>query len=204
MNLDLVALAADKSIEETLRGLLERPQAVGIRPTRYEVIRHPEKDPGCFHNPEEYLHPYVHDSRHALVVLDQRWEGVPNESAEDLAVRVEERLRDVWNDRAGVVVIDPELEVWVWSDSPHVDDVLGWRGRTPSLRDWLQEHGLWDQDQPKPPDPKAAYEAALQEVQLQKSSSNFRSLAERVGLGRCADRSFRRLLEILRDWFPRT
>ncbi len=207
MNLDLVVLAADKSIEEALRGLLGRHEAIGIRPIRYELIRHPERDPGCFHNPEDYLAPYAHDCRHALVVLDHAWDGVPTGGATRVAAQIEDRLRPTWGDRdrdrARALVIDPELEVWVWSDSPEVDRILEWAGQEPPLRNWLKQRSLWTEEREKPTDPKAAYEAAIRQVRLQKSSSNFRSLAENVGLGRCRDASFQRLLEILRSWFPR-
>ena len=203
MNLDLVVLAADKSIEEALRGLLSRQEAVRIRALRCELIRHPEKDPGCFHNPEEYLRPYLDDARHALVVFDRAWEGVPEGTVQSLESTVEDRLRSSWEDRARVVVIDPELEVWVWSNSPVVDQVLGWKDRHPPLREWVQKQGWWREGHVKPLAPKDGYEAALREVRKPKSSSNFRSLAERVSIGRCIDPSFLRLLEILRGWFPR-
>lgn len=69
-------------------------------------------------------------------------------------------------ERTEVVVIDPELEIWVWSASPHVEDVLGWKGSTPPLRSWLCNQGLWGDDRPKPQDPKRAMEGALYEKRI--------------------------------------
>jgi hypothetical protein len=94
-------------------------------------------------------------------------------------------------ERAEVVVIDPELEIWVWSASPHVEDVLGWRGSTPPLRSWLRNQGLWGDDRPKPQDPKRAMEGALYEKRIPRSSSLYRQLAEKVGLTTCRDASLK-------------
>ncbi|MBN2491925.1 MAG: hypothetical protein JXQ29_13845 [Planctomycetes bacterium] len=203
MILDLVVLAADKSTEEAVHGLLGRPQAIGIRPIVYTIVRHPHKDPGCYHRPEGFLLPYAGDTDHALVIFDRAWEGVPEAEPQELGRHVEERLRPAWGDRARTVVIDPELEIWVWSDSPNVDKVLGWTGHEPPLRVWLEERGYWPRNALKPPNPKRAYLEALEEVRQQKSSSNFRNLAGTVGLSRCGDPSFTRLREILQEWFGR-
>ena len=51
---------------------------------------------------------------------------------------MEERLAaNGWNDRAKAIVVDPELESWVWADSRVVEDVLGWPGHAEDLRSWL-------------------------------------------------------------------
>ena len=47
--------------------------------------------------------------------------------------------RSAWGKRARAIVLSPELEAWVWSGSPHVDDVAGWKNRQPSLKQWLVE-----------------------------------------------------------------
>lgn len=61
---------------------------------------------------------------------------------------------------------------------------------------------MWPSDAEKPPDPKAAFEAATRHKQIVPSSSIFKKLAEKVGLQRCHDAAFLRLREILREWFP--
>lgn len=45
---DLALLAADKQMAEALRGMLSRPQALGIRSVSSVVYQHPRKDPGCW------------------------------------------------------------------------------------------------------------------------------------------------------------
>jgi hypothetical protein len=44
-------------------------------------------------------------------------------------------------------------------------------------------------------------EAALREVRIPRSSSLYGQLAEKVGLQRCADESFRRFGNVLVSWF---
>ncbi len=105
-------------------------------------------------------------------MFDRIGSGREGQSRADLERTVGERLHTSgWSDRGAVVVLDPELEVWVWSDSPHVDRALGWHGRTPPLRDWLSERGLWDAGAPKPGDPKRAVEEALRHVLIPRSSA---------------------------------
>ena len=100
------------------------------------------------------------------------------------------------------IVIHPELESWVWSPSPHVDNALGWRGRSPGLREALRDSGLWPADAPKPPDPKAAVEWAARETRLPRSSSIYRQIASRASTQSCQDRAFRKLRKQLQRWFP--
>lgn len=98
--------------------------------------------------------------------------------------------------------MDPELEVWAWSDSPQVDQCLGWSGRQPALRGWLVREGLWKEGEVKPDDPKRALQRALDAVQGGALPAVLVQLAKLVGLARCTDRAFLRFREILQRWFP--
>lgn len=201
MTLDLVVVVPDKDTEQAFEGLLPRHQSLRIRLIRYKVIVHPNKDPGCYKSGDQLAAAFTREATHALVVFDLAWEGAPGSDPEALEREVEARLQPLWGDRARCVVIDPELEAWVWSDSPHVESVLGWRGRAPNLRSWLQQEGLWPAGQPKPPDPERAFRRAVRVVSLPPSASLFRQLAEKVGLQRCSDPSFGRVTGILQSWF---
>lgn len=196
---DLVCLAADKNIEAALRGLLARPQALGVRDVDCDVFVHPGHDPACYHKAEEFLRAHTSSYAHALVLFDRAWEGGGEHSAERMEADVRARLPG--KEWAEVVVIDPELEVWVWSDSPHVEGCLGWAGRDPALRAWLAAQGLWPHDAAKPPDPKLAVERALYVARKPRSSAIYRELARSVSVERCADASFARLRACLRRWF---
>ncbi len=198
---DVVVLVPDKDIEQAVRGLLNRPEALGVRSIDYELVVHPNHDPGCYHTGHQLLTLYARECRHALVVFDRAWGGAPTLDPAGLAGAVEVNLAPVWGNRARCVVIDPEVEIWVWSDSPHVASVLGWEGRDPPLRRWLEQGGLWPSGQTKPSDPKRAFERALRAANLASSPALFRQLADRVSLERCTDPSFRALRGVLHGWF---
>ena len=48
--IDLVCLVADKNLEAAIDGILRRPKAIGIREVQGELVVHPQRDPGCFHD----------------------------------------------------------------------------------------------------------------------------------------------------------
>lgn len=200
---DLIILAADKDMEHALRGLLERPEALGIRPIEKDILVHPEHDPACARRGVEFLGIFSGQYRHALLVFDHEGSGkesvAPIELEESLNA---DFLRSVWGDRAKAIVLSPELEAWIWSDSPHVDEVAGWRNRSPSLRPWLVEEGWIETENVKPDRPKEAFLAALKEASVPQSASLYEQIASKVSLRRCQDASFLRFRDVLRHWFP--
>jgi hypothetical protein len=202
MTKDLVLLAADNDIAQAILGLLSRPQAIGMRAITLDHYVHPERDPGVRNKSAEFLASFANTHGRALVVLDVEGSGATN--AEQIEQQIESNCRARWGDRVRAVAIEPEVEAWVWSSSPEVEQVLGWRNRVPPLRDWLRAEG-WDMrpDQ-KPVRPKEAMSAALRASRTPRSASMFRSLGSRVGVNRCTDRSFLRLREFLSVTFPVT
>lgn len=201
--LDLVVLVPGKDDRETLDGLLsKRCASLGIRPLRYEILVHPRRDPGCFREGADILSTFLSTAEHALVMFDHEGSGQESRDISEIAADVRQRLRaSGWNDRAEVLVLEPELEIWLWTPSPHLDEALGWSGHTPTLRTWLTGKGLWPGDAPKPPRPKEAMRAALREAQVRPSSSIFRRVAERVSVEACTDPGFGRLQDLLPKWF---
>lgn len=142
-SLNLVVLVPGKDERETLSGLLSsRQQSLGIASIRFEILVHPRRDPGCFHEAPAVLQPFLRRADRALVLLDFQGSGQENRSAGEIGDDLLHRLDAAgWKNRAGVVIIDPELEVWLWADSPRVDAELGWSGRDRPLRDWLHSEG---------------------------------------------------------------
>ena len=201
--IDLFCLVADKNMEAAVSGLLDRPESLGTRRIEREVVVHDRRDPGCFHDATDYLRGYRSRARHALVILDHAWDGVPVPTAAELEMRLEKSFRPEgvanW---ARAVVIEPELESWVFSGSPNVASALGWGGRNPGLREALEGQNLWAAGVDKPGDPKEAMEWALRQARQPRSSSIYRELAKTVGTSSCTDRAFRRLRGLLQDWFP--
>jgi hypothetical protein len=195
---DLICLVPDKNMEAAVSELLKRHAALKIRPPRAEVVVHPRRDPGVFREGVEFIRPLRDKYRHGLLLLDAAWEGAPPDAQAALDSELAEARLDDW---ARAIVIAPELEVWVWSDSPHVDEALGWSGREPALRSWLTQNGLWEAEVPKPRDPKTAVERALWEVRKPRSSAIYRTLAQTVSVERCQDSAFLRLRKTFQEWF---
>ena len=200
--IDLVCLVADRNMEAVVGGILAKHQALGIRPLDLEVIAHPQHDPGCFKSPEPFLGLFVRQARHGLVILDRDWDGVPDKSTQDLEADLNARLARFGIDWGQSVVIDPELEVWLFTRSPRLDEALGWRGRSPDLSAELDSRGLWPSGAAKPANPKASMQWALSQVGKQKSSSIYRQVVTNIGLAKCIDPSFLRFQSTLRRWFP--
>jgi len=199
---DLVVLVPGRDEQAALEGLLSRPEALGIRPVGPVFYRHPDRDAGCLLRAHLFLRPQVRRFRHALVLFDRVGCGREPRSREELEAEVQSRMSaSGWGDRAAAVVIDPELEAWVWSDSPHVAEELGWARRQPALDEWLVAQGLLTEGQVKPPDPKETVHRALREAAKGRSSAIYAQLAETVGLGRCVDPAFAKLREVLLRWF---
>jgi hypothetical protein len=200
--MDLVIVAADGSIEAAMRGVLSRHEALGIRPVTYDVFTHVHRDPGCLLEADDLLRPLACRYRYALVAFDRLGSGRHDLGRQALQQLVVTRVSQAaWRGRVRVLVLDPELEAWVWSDSPQVDRCLGWSGRIPALRQWLAAEGLWPPERPKPPDPKVAFRAALREAGRPVSSAIFADLARSVSLHRCTDPAFAELRGILQGWF---
>lgn len=197
-------LAADRCIEFALRGILSRRQSLGIRVIDVEYYSHSGHDPGCYNEAAKFLANIHHGFSHAMVVFDRHGSGHDSETREALEAKVEDDLRPVWGEAACTIVIDPELEAWVWSASPHVERVLGWEGRQPPLREWLLQNALLQEGKVKPPDPKKAVDRALRASKMQRSSAHFKRLAEAVSLDLCTDSSFDRLKKKLTCWFQAT
>lgn len=202
---DPVVLVADKDMEFFLRGILNRPEALGIKQVNFEIFRHPQKDPGCRLIGHDFLRPLTKIYQHALIILDHEGCGKESLNRDALELEIENRLRTSgWNDRAGAIVIDPELENWAWSTSPEVDRILGWQGKSATLRTWLLNNGFLSKDSMKPCPPKKALRETLRNVRKPWSASIFHQIAQTVSLKQCADPAFQKLKATLLNWFPTT
>lgn len=201
---DLVVLVADKNTQFTLQGLFSRTQSLGIQDISqtYDIFSHPQRDPGCYIQCVDFLRPFINGYKHALVIFDHEGSGQENKSREELEVELEQKLGNTgWDNRASVIVLEPELESWIWSDSPHVERILGWEQQDLPLKDWLITQNFLEPEQIKPLRPKEALETALRIVSKPRSSSIYEQLAKRVSFTRCQDNSFLKLKTVLKLWF---
>jgi hypothetical protein len=207
---DCLFLVADKNMEGVLKGFLSRPgvhASLGCGPFNFDPRRdlhvaHGQNDPGLYTRANEFLQPYAQSHRHATVVIDEEWDGTPG------ADQIERRLTDHlvqagWQqDFCCAVVIAPELENWIWQDSPHVCEQLGFEGSYAELRGQLERKGYWRSGEVKPHRPKEAVEEVLRMNKIPRSSAIYRDLATRIKTSRCTDSAFLKLREAMRRWFP--
>jgi hypothetical protein len=205
---DLIVLVADATMGFTVLGMLQQPRRLGIRSvaiSREDVPVHPAQDTGCFRRCNDFLRAFSHSYEHAIVMLDREGCGKEQLSREELEEDIEDRLRsNGWDDRAMAIVFEPELEIWVWSNSPQVDEILGWKGNGVGLRQWLKENDFLKPAEIKPARPKEALQAVLRETSIPFSSSIHFNLARSVGFSRCTDPAFVKFRNKLKQWFPET
>jgi hypothetical protein len=208
---DLLFFVADKNMAEAVAGLLERDQVhriLGCRPFEFDSRRDikvaaGQNDPGLFVRANELLRPLAADYRHAVVIVDEEWDGSPGADAIEQQLRA--HLADAgWaEDAALALVVRPEADVWLWSDSPHSATALGWSSWT-ELRPALEEQGWLVSGQTKPMRPKEAADWALRHCgrRAPRSAALYRRVASKASVDRCADTALERLLNTLRSWFP--
>ena len=213
---DLVVLTADKDAHFGVEGLLSRPERFGVR--RLDEVKYLEAggDGDCRTYAPDLLRPFVGKYEYALVLFD--WEGCGMDTAKRhkkavspqiVESEVKTRLeQNGWKDHAEVVILVPELEIWMWNSSPKLDEIVGWQNHIPDLRTWVRQQPefLMRGDLPnKPERPKEALLAALREAREPPSASLFHQMGARVGkthLDRSREPAFAKFKTTLQRWFP--
>lgn len=199
----LIVLTADKDAQFGIEALLQRPEELGIRRIEFDCVPHPYHDGGVRKRADAFLRSFL-QWEYALVVFDREGSG-SEDAAEVVESEVESRLNaNGWQDRCAVVAIEPELESWAWDSNLQTDQILEWPSGVSGLRDWLQSHSFIRPGEIKPPRPKEAFETALRERNIRRSSALYSKLASTIRTRRCADRAFCRMTATLQRWFPRT
>ena len=191
---DLVVLVADRNMQVGFGELLRRHRSLGTHSFQFDIFVHSGRDPGVYRGCEEFLRPFLNLYSKALVVFDHHGSGGEREDALALEQETEARLaRNGWSGRCAVIVLEPELEAWVWADSPHVAREIGIDPT--EWRDCVLTQG-------KPDRPKAALERLLAKKMIQRSSVLYGNIARATSLRQCRDRAFRKLKRTLHEWFP--
>jgi len=202
---DLVVLLADLDAENAIKTLISaRCESLRIRSMTFDTYRHQMRDSGCCGGSGAFLRSFSHSHAHAMVVFDKHGSGKDQLSAEEIEKAVEHDLtRNGWaQEHVACVVFEPELESWVWADSNHVADALGFGPNPTDLRKYLLKEGMITKKETKPLDPKAAVESCRQHARIRRSARFFSKLAERVSLSSCVDPAFEKFKSTLQRWFP--
>jgi hypothetical protein len=200
---DLVVLVADGTMQKVLEEFLRRlPLSSGISSFTFDVISNIGHDSGCYNDSHEFLKSFEKQYRFAAIVFDREGSGVEHKTREEIEKDVQGLLnRNEWVDRNVVSVIDPELENWIWQNSPHVEDAFGWEAQT-SLYQWCYNEGLIAHGDLKPFRPKETMEKILRITKTPFSSSIHKKIAQKVSYKSCTDGAFLKLLNQLKQWFP--
>jgi hypothetical protein len=208
---DLLFMVADTNMREALSGFLERQavhQIIGCRAIDFDARRDikvakGQNDPGLFTRANELLRPFSRAYCHAVVVVDEEWDGSPGAAV--IQSQLDGHLTDVgWGPPDGLsLVVQPEVDNWLWSESPHSATALGWRSWE-ELRPALQRNGWLEGEASKPARPREAAEWALRHGagNAKRSASLYRKVAGSVSVRRCVDPAVDVLLNALRRWFP--
>ena len=202
---DLLVLVADSQMKRTVETLLgNRRPALGIREITFEVQSHPHQDSGCRTASEGILRPLRDEYQYALVMFDYDGCGVSQITAPDLERNLEQFYEtNGWTPGSVVfVVIEPELEAWMFGASfQQLQQFVGW-SHTQDIREWLIRNGYLSVGNHKPDDPKSAIEAILDLQREPRSRRLYEYLARTVSLARCQDRAFQKFRTTLQRWFP--
>jgi len=199
---DLIVLAADKTIQLAVKRLLARSEHLGFRTVSSIVAAHPDRDPGVLLRSHEFLRQYSRQYSHAIAICDREGSGSEGSPREELERRIEVLLdANGWEDRAMAVVIDPELEIWMWGDWRVLANCPRWHGPK-TLREWLAVQRLLGAGEAKPQRPKEALRRVLKETGMQWSSAIHESMAANADTSGCVDAAFAKLRTQLQQWFP--
>lgn len=203
---DLVVVAADTQMQRTVETLLQyRRRSLAIN-THFstDAISHPNQDSGCRADAGQLLEPRRNIYGKAIVIFDYHGCGERRLAASELETSLEsEFVNRGWGpDRIAFIVLEPELEAWLFGASfRHIERAVGW-SQPAQIQDWLIERGHLPSSTAKPPNPKAAIDAVLYQQKLPRSAKLFGDLARNVSLARCQDRAFQKLRSTLQRWFP--
>ncbi len=207
---DCMFYVADMNMAEAFKGFLTRQQfhqSIGCGQFAFDPLQDlaraaGQTDGGLWRRAGGLCKGYLQTHQYLVVCLDRDFGGSPGQA--QVRQDVEQRLLAVGWQRGQfvVLVIDPELEQWIWQDSPHVEKAFK-HASPPSLRQVLLNAGDWPDAQDKPNRPKEVLERLVhQNLRGNRSSTLYSKITSSVSVRRCVDGEFLALQAALRRWFP--
>lgn len=213
---DIIFHIADQHMEAGFRAFFARDNwhhVLGC--SRFEIDPESERDifrrggytdGGIWKHAHNNLMLFKEDYRHAVIVLDADFEPHPG---------VEKLREDITNNMLGagwaegsfcVVVIDKELEAWLWAPNVNVAKAFG-HNDFDQMRAALAQKNLWDEGAPKPNDLKAARDLAARLGGKRTGGPIFRGVFEGISkraCDLCQENGFITMRNALQTWFPPT
>jgi len=209
MKRDCVFLLADRNMRASFEGFFSRQSfhqslgcgPIGVDPMQDLIVAAGDNDPGLYTRAHELLRAFINTHSHAVVVLDAKWDGSPG--ATDISTHIEAMLStNGWQpESVAVVVIEPELENWIWQRNAHVAKGIGFDNIESLLAD-QDLRRAWPDGQDKPSSPKETLEAILRKKRIPRSSAIYKKITTQISVNYCKDKAFLYLVEKLRQWFP--
>jgi hypothetical protein len=163
-----------------------------------------ETDGGLRKRAHTNLTLFQHLYRHAVIVLDADFK--PSPGAEALQKEISANMLAAgWSqDAFCVVVIDKELEAWLWAPNINVAKAFGHEDFE-AMRRALADKKLWDAGSPKPNDLKAARDLAARLGGRKTGGPLFRGVfsgMSKRACDLCQESGFVTLRSALQRWFP--
>ena len=196
---DLVLLVPDKNTECTIRGALRRHQALGIRQIDFQILVEQDRDGGVRRRGAQVLNVVRARYSHAAIVMDYEGSGA-NVGARELEAQLDRALSSSWGYHAKAIVIQPEVDAWMWGAETHLRSTMNWEFEE-GIRTWLENQAFVFGESGKPLRPKEALEAAFRRAKVPRSSARYEHVAQRISLANCTDPAFLRLRTALVAWF---
>jgi hypothetical protein len=202
---DLLAIVEGKDDAAVLRAVLIRPRDLGIRSITFHTE---QRASGMIARGPELAREQRREFRYVLCLWDHQGSGQEAKPPSRVQGEVQARLnRNTLKGCSKALVIDPELEVWLWQDLAAIAQVLGVEDS--ALQGWLAE---W-RDEQFPTltveevllrQPKEAFEQVIRRAGLKPAAALRERVAAAADLHQWAqESSFRLLRRTLRRWFAR-
>ena len=206
---DCAFLLADTNMQAAFEGFFSRPgfyKSLGcgefdFNPRLDIKVAAGDNDPGLYTRGHELLRTFHPSHRRAVMVLDAEWEGSPG--AEAIKEHITQQIQTTeWeNGTFQVIVIDPELENWIWQRNDHVARGLGFDSMQALMEDPDVQRS-WPKESQKPTQPKEILEKLLRKRRIPRSSAIYKRITSQVSVRNCQDNSFLALSAALKAWFP--
>jgi hypothetical protein len=211
---DVIFHLADEHMEKGLKAFFARDDwhhALGCR--QFEIDPENENDffrvaghtdGGIWRHAGNNLRLFHDKYRYAVIILDADFE--PRPGADILRREISETMiRAGWvAERFAVIVIEPELEAWLWSPNQNVALAFG-HADFDLLRGVLEREQLWNPGDAKPNDLKRARDRAARLGGKKTGGPIFKGVFSNISrraCDLCVEPGFMAMRTALQTWFP--
>ncbi len=198
---DLLVVVPDKTWALVLDALLNRAEAIGVRPISWATATPPGLDSGVRVRGVGVAAAVSRIFRRALLVFDYEGCGDTRQVGE-IEEDLRKHLKHHWQDRADVVIVTPEIEAWLWRAFPQIGKQIDLSAI--EVKQKLRAKDFMGASDTKPSRPKEAFVWLLREARKVRSAAVYAEIARTASLKveGCRTESFPRFVSLLRKWFP--